>query len=153
MFLVNVVHAVWGRWVEDLCKMVAALFTAITLSMLDVIIHATPNLHAPTLSNDCCFCRWRRRCFATFTVTSSLIILPLLLRCLFRQSHPISFTKGHQQNGPKSDQRKLIKNETKVLFHLKVFKMRQIKGFQLLHRCFNLSEICLALVGSKGPLD
>ena len=36
--------------------MVAALFTAITLSMLDVIIHATPNLHAQTLSNDCCFC-------------------------------------------------------------------------------------------------
>ena len=56
MFLVSVVRAVWGRCVEDLCKMVAALFTAITLSMLDVIIHATPNLHAPTLSNDCCFC-------------------------------------------------------------------------------------------------
>ena len=59
-------------------------------------------MHKPCPMTVVFVCRWRRRCFATFTVTSSLIILPLLLRCLFRQSHPISFTKGHQQNGPKS---------------------------------------------------
>ena len=46
--------------------MVAALFTAITLSMLDVIIHATPNLHAPTLSNDGCFCLQKTSVFCNF---------------------------------------------------------------------------------------
>ena len=91
---------VWGSWVQDLCKMVPALFTAITLSMLPCCMH-----HDELV-------QWRPCCCLQMKTSVFCLLLPLLplslvisLRCLFRRSCPIASTKGHQQSGPKSHQR------------------------------------------------
>ena len=117
--------------VEDLCKMVAALFTAITLSMVQLACFSLLQWWLLFADEDVGVLR-------LLQLLPLLLFCSALLRCLFRQSNPILFTKGHQWNEPKSQQRKPIKWNS--LFHNKSVSIS----------VFNLFEICLALVRSRA---
>ena len=122
------------RWVQYLCKKVAALFTAITLSML-------AKLHAPTLSNDCCSLQMKTSVFCHF--------YRYFLSDYFAHFWWDVFSANPIQSRSQRGISEIGLDLTKVNH----YKMRQNKVFPIksvFHQCFNLSEIYLALVGSRA---